>query len=186
MRINSVTARLVEGTLAALLPCAAQATTIFCPELEEPALRARLQSAYTEADLVALVDPQPAAIYLNDDEELYELRVRSVWKGDVGPTIYVNDIPGLLLFATRNGASGPFESLGPCTAPFVDAAVLDELFGGSRLPSDDIRETRFTPLEKLAFVAAAGVGVAVLVGFVWVLSYVFASHNKRMQRSRDR
>jgi hypothetical protein len=185
MRIGSVTARLFEGTLVALLAPAAQAATIFCPELEERELREVLQRAYSEADLVALVDPQPAAIYAHGDRELYELRVRSVWKGDVGPAIYVNNIPGLLLFAMRDGASGPFESLGPCTAPLVDAAVVDELFGASRLPSDDIRETRFTPLGKVAFVATAGVGVAVLVGFVWVLSYVFAPHNKRMRRTRD-
>jgi hypothetical protein len=137
-----------------------------------------------ESDLVALVDPQPAAVYSRGDAELYELRVGSLWKGHVGPTVYINDVVGPFVFATRDGESGPFDSLGPCTPPFTDVGLMEELFGASYPPSDDIRETRFTSLEKLAFVAAAGVGLAVLVGFVWVLSYVFASHNKRMQRTR--
>jgi hypothetical protein len=185
MRPTSVAALI---GIVALLPCAGVASTIFCPELDEQALRESLRRAYAEADLVAFVDPQPVAVFSGWHEEQYELLVRSVWKGNVGRTIYVDgSLHSDVFFATREGDSGPFKSLGPCVAPsFASAAaVVNEIFGTGRPPSDDIRETRFTPLEKMAVLAGAGAGLAVLIGLVWILSNVLGLGRNRMWRARN-
>jgi hypothetical protein len=172
--------QLGTGSLIALWSYAAQAETIsFCPAIEESEVREYLQRAYSEADLVALVKPSSANLLSVRDGTLYDVPVRSVWKGTVGSTIYIDNVSGSFTFATRSGDSGPFESMGECISRYGDIALLDELFGKSYLASDDIRETRFTPLEKAMFLAAAGVGAVILVGFSWALYFVFTSRKGR-------
>ena len=54
---------------------------------------------------------------------------------------------------------------------------MDELFGASYPPSDHMRETRVSRSDMIMRVAAASVGLAGLVGSVWVLARIFASQD---------
>src|SRR5688572_27382614 len=121
MRLDKVIARLGAGSLLVLFFCTAQATTIFCEAIEESAIRDRLRSAYSEADLVALLDLSFADVLSEGDAKLYEVPVVSVWKGTVGPRIYIDTMTDSPTFAMRDGESGPFESIGPCVVPRADA-----------------------------------------------------------------
>lgn len=139
-----------------------------CPgNLTLEALSTEVEAAFAQADVVAMVGAGPT-------EGGY--RVIRVWKGQVGPTVFLNrgllDNKPFVIFATR------LEPLGPLALLPVDQchiyrevipAIVGKLFGDGYEPTNSRLEAPYSALSQAWFAGITFLALTFVSGLVWLV-----------------